>query len=374
MVISFKIQDKIFTFLRRQNFILTALFLLTFNAIAQVNSVKKIQYKTNFFPIAFYTPETRIGLGFMSYTMLKMNKLDSNCRTSNIQNYATYTQNHQFTIENEWRLFAHHERYIFSGTIDYTRFPELFFGIGNQSKVTESELYTFDLVKLQSKNLRQIKKNTFLGFQYDMQNLFNVKMSNKMMMHVEGVYGGDGYVTSGIGPLFVFDSRNNVLNSSKGLYAEAMLSVNDKTIFSHFNYQTLLFDIRKYQTFKKHYTLALNAYSCFNFGKVPFRAMPVIGGARLMRGFYRGRFRDNNLIVLQLESRIHLYKRFGIVLFAGMGQVSNKINHFTLDGFKYNYGYGIRYKINKKENINLRLDMGLTEEGHGLYIVFAESF
>lgn len=374
MVISFKIQDRFFPFLGRQIFIFFGLSLFVLNSFAQTDGDKKIQYKTNFFPLVYYTPETRIGIGIMSYTMLKINKLDSNCRTSNIQNYASYTQNDQFTIENEWRLFAHHERFVFSGTIDYTRFPELFFGIGNQSKVTESELYTFDLVKLQSKNLRQIKKNTFLGFQYDMQNLFNVKMKNKMMMHVEGVYGGDGYVTSGLGPLFVFDSRNNVLNASKGLYAEAMLSVNNKATLSHFNYNTLLLDLRKYQTIKKRYTLALNAYSCFNFGDVPFRAMPVIGGSRLMRGFYRGRFRDNNLIVLQLESRIHLYKRFGMVLFAGMGQVSKKVNNFTLDGFKYNYGYGIRYKINKKENINLRLDMGLTEEGHGLYIVFAESF
>ena len=50
------------------------------------------------------------------------------------------------------------------------------------------------------------------------------------------------------------------------------------------------------------------------------------------------------------------------------------IKNFKTNDFKYAGGFGLRYKINKKENINLRLDMGYTKEGHGLYIVLAEAF
>ncbi|MBK8845049.1 MAG: hypothetical protein IPO27_00260 [Bacteroidetes bacterium] len=133
-------------------------------------------------------------------------------------------------------------------------------------------------------------------------------------------------------------------------------------------------DLRKYITFYNRYTLALQAYGNFNNGTVPFRAMPAIGGARYLRGCYRGRFRDNNLMVIQGETRVHLFQRIGMVAFAGIGQVADKARNFDSQAFRYNYGMGLRYKLNKKENINLRFDMGFTKEGHGLYIVFAEAF
>ena len=69
-----------------------------------------------------------------------------------------------------------------------------------------------------------------------------------------------------------------------------------------------------------------------------------------------------------------MFWRIGIAAFGGIGQVADKVQSFDSGSFKYDYGFGLRYKINKKENINLRLDMGFTKEGHGLYIVFAEAF
>ena len=188
------------------------------------------------------------------------------------------------------------------------------------------------------------------------------------------ISGNTGYLTSSVGGLIIYDTRNNILNSTKGAYAEIMFSVNNKLTLSHYNFSTLILDFRKYYNLKKRYTLALNSYSNFNNGKVPFRAMPLIGGSRNLRGYYRGRFRDNNLLLFQAEVRIQLFKNFGIAGFAGIAQVADKVSNFNLNAFKYAYGYGLRYKLNKKENINLRLDMGFTNEGHGLYIVFAEAF
>lgn len=325
-------------------------------------------------PIAFYLPETSIGAGVLAYKLFRVSKSDTVSRKSNFQSYASYTLNKQFALENEWQIFTKKENYVFSGKLDYTRFPEYFYGIGNFTPESGKELYSFDMIRFQSKNVKHLGKKIFVGIQYDLQYLFNMKKDEFSMMIPSNVSGTEGYFVSGIGGVVISDTRNNVLNSSKGHYAEVLFSVNDKITFSKYNYTTVSVDLRKYFTVANRYTFALHGYGNFNSGTVPFRAMPAIGGARYLRGYYRGRFRDNNLIVFQGEARIPLFWRIGIVGFGGIGQVSDKVNNFRSDAFKYDYGGGIRYNINKKDNVNIRLDWGFTNEGNGLYIVFAEAF
>ena len=117
-----------------------------------------------------------------------------------------------------------------------------------------------------------------------------------------------------------------------------------------------------------------NIHGEFAVGQVPFRMLPELGGARFLRGYYRGRFRDNNSIVIQNEFRMPVYKRIGLAVFSGVGEVAHKLNDFKSNRIHYNYGIGARIKINKKENTNLRIDYGFTRDSRGLYIVYAEAF
>ena len=371
MALNIKIK-KIFKFLLINLLLWVASLAFAQDSLKVAKPKKVISLKL--FPMAYYMPETGVGIGFVAFSIFKFNNLDSSCRSSNLQLYSSYTQNKQFALESEWRLFTNKEKYVHSGFLDFTKFPEFFFGIGNHTKTEYKELYTFDLVKFQSKNLYQIKNKIFIGIQYDLQRLFNIKLTKLSMMPSMKIEGIGGYSTSGIGPIFIYDTRNNILNSSKGTYAEIMTSVNNRFTLSQYNYNTLMLDLRKYFTLKNRFTFAFNAYANFNSGKVPFRAMPLIGGSRYLRGYYRGRYRDNNLMLFQSEIRIGLFKNIGIAVFGGIAQVSSGIKNFKTNDFKYAGGFGLRYKINKKENINLRLDMGYTKEGHGLYIVLAEAF
>jgi hypothetical protein len=336
--------------------------------------VHKKERSIKVLPVAYFMPETRIGVGALVYSVFKLNKSDSSSRYSNIQSYSSATQNKQFAMENEWQLFSKKEKFVFFGTLDYTRFPELFFGIGNNTNPANKELYSFDLIRLQSKNLKHLGKKLFAGIQYDMQYLFNVREKEGMMMNPEQVIGSNGYFTSTLGVLLLYDTRNYVLNTTSGTYGEVLFSAGNKLFFSGFNYNNITIDLRKYVTVFNHYTFAIHGYGNFNEGAVPFRVMPTIGGARYLRGYYKGRYRDNNLLVLQAETRVHLFWRMGIAAFTGIGQVAANVTLFNLTSFKYNYGAGIRYKLNKKENVNLRVDLGFNEEGYGLYVVFAEAF
>jgi hypothetical protein len=65
-------------------------------------------------------------------------------------------------------------------------------------------------------------------------------------------------------------------------------------------------------------------FSSFS-GNVPYRMLPTLGGSKYLRGYYKGRFRDKNLILIQQECRMPLYKRLGIAVFGGVGEVASTL-------------------------------------------------
>lgn len=139
-------------------------------------------------------------------------------------------------------------------------------------------------------------------------------------------------------------------------------------------FSSFVLDVRKYATFFKKLVWNAIAYMHLNRGEVPYRMLSTLGGPRFLRGYYNGRFRDKNMVVLQQEFRMPVYKRLGLAAFGGIGSVANTCKDFSRNEMHYNYGLGFRIQINKKENTNLRLDYGITKDSHGFYIVFAEAF
>jgi hypothetical protein len=75
-----------------------------------------------------------------------------------------------------------------------------------------------------------------------------------------------------------------------------------------------------------------------------------------------------------MEYRWQFYKRFGMVVFGGLGDVSEEFNSFDFSDVKPSYGFGLRYMILPKRKVNLRLDFGFGRETNGIYINITEAF
>ena len=112
----------------------------------------------------------------------------------------------------------------------------------------------------------------------------------------------------------------------------------------------------------------------YGFGQVPFLDMSSVGNDDLLRGYPKNRFRDVNFLGGQLEYRFPLFWRFGMVTFAGMGDVFNKHKELGLNHVKYSVGAGLRFVVNPAERLNIRIDYGYGREGGYFYFVVAESF
>jgi len=365
--------EKYFLILKYIKFLL--LFFVFNNALSSpADSVKKS--KIGALPSCFFTPETRFGFGVFMYSYFNTDKASIINKKSNAQTYLSYTINKQFSLENDFQIWLSNNKFILTGGLNVSRFPEFFYGISNDTKESDKIMISFDDVKLKSKNLVRLQKNLYFGCYYQFEKLYNLnnKLKQNMTNMCELIPGGAGYSASGTGPIFIYDKRDNPLNPAKGSYLETSLQHFNKAIGSQYKFTAFIFDVRKYNTLFKKLIWNGNAYFFFNKGEVPFRMLATIGGARFLRGYYRGRFRDNNMIVLQQEFRMPIYKWFGLAAFGGVGSVAKVLKDFQKNEIHYNYGFGLRIKINKKENTNLRLDYGITKDSQGIYLIFAEAF
>ena len=94
-----------------------------------------------------------------------------------------------------------------------------------------------------------------------------------------------------------------------------------------------------------------------------------------MRGYFEGRYRDYNYLMMQLEYRQYFWWRLGFAVFVGAGDVAPELMQFSLPDVKYSYGFGLRFLFNEEEKVNIRVDLGFGNDGNsGIYFGIEEAF
>lgn len=332
----------------------------------QKDSTKRVRIVP--LPSIFFTPETSWGfgatvLGFYTHK-------DTSTRKSNGQLFIDFTLMKQASFQSDFNIFTKKNDFYIKGSHDLSKFPEFFFGIGNRNQRDDHCLINISYFDAKLALYRQLRPDVYLGTIFHHQNLSSL---DKNIEQRDFSIGEMGYTSTATGIGLLVDKRNNILNPSKGYYFETKISkyFDGSHMTKGFKSHTL--DARYYHTFDK-LILNTNLYTVHNTGIVPFRMMPFLGGPRFMRGYYAGRFRDNNLSFVQAEVRRKLFWRIGVAAFSGTGQVYNDISEFSTDRFHFNYGGGLRFQLHKDSPANIRFDYGRTRDSHGFYIVFGECF
>jgi hypothetical protein len=343
-------------------------------ALPSDSSNLKIDKRALILPVAINSPETKIGVGILTALFFRTSHLDTTVRTSNIQSVVLYTQKRQILLNLGGNIYFPKEKYILKWQSVYSYFPDKFWGIGNNTSSENKESYIYNQFYFNPQLLRKVYKRWFVGIIAEYQNVIKTVYDPQGIFYTQNVIGRNGYVASGIGPLIAWDSRNNAFSPSKGEYFQFSYLNYNKFLGSSYKFNGYIIDARKYiKSFSKN-ILALQLYGQFNNGNVPFRNMPALGGPNLLRGYYMGRYRDKDAIVMQGEYRMPVYKRFGIVVFGGLGEVIDKLGNLSISGLKYSTGGGIRFALKPKEKLNLRLDYAIGQKSSGLYFYVSEAF
>ncbi len=326
-------------------------------------------------PFAFYLPETNLVIGAGVKRFYHFGN-DSTTRTSNIAVSFQYSLNGQYLLRSQYQVFTKNEKYYINGFLSYSRFPITFYGIGNQIDMSKGEPVIFDYFRFENLTYRKIGQNNFAGLGWRYFNMLNLKTQLNGKMETENIEGNKGSRISGLNISYLFDNRDNILTPSKGVFAQLVYSAHGNITGSSHTFNRWQFDARYYlKPFKKREdVLAFQGYGFLSVGDVPFNELAQMGGDMIMRGYFLGSYRDKNLLAFQSEYRLHVLKRWGIVGFAGAGGISNALGEYELKNVMPSYGGGLRFKINRKENVNLRMDYGFGNGQQNIYFFIAEAF
>ncbi|WP_460975584.1 BamA/TamA family outer membrane protein [Spirosoma knui] len=328
-------------------------------------------------PLIARSIETDWSVGLAGSFTFRFNRNDSLTRTSNTQALALYSLRRQFIAALNGTTYLPGERYILSHQLSYSYFPDKFWGLGKEAADANEEAYTFRQYYLYLHLQRKLKDRFFAGLIYEYQRLLTVEHEPGDLLDRLNVLGRSPYHISGTGLSLTYDTRNNAFAPDKGAFAQVLFTHFTPLLGSGFRYTAYAVDVRRFIRIFRQQVLALQAYGQFNAGDVPLRSLASFGGSNSMRGFYDGRFRSKNQVVLQAEYRVPIVWRIGAVGFLGVGNVGDHLREINLQDLKYSYGGGLRVALNRKERLNLRVDYGWgvgEHTSHGLYFQLGEAF
>ncbi|MCK7558579.1 BamA/TamA family outer membrane protein [Chitinophaga sedimenti] len=313
-------------------------------------------------------------------------------RNSSIIMIASVTTEKQWKLDLRTDFWTSDNARHLKGNLRYHNFPFFFYGTGDSTHYNDRSLVGNRRFKGQFEAEKRIGRHFFVGpsllFQHDK---FNAKDNKGIYPGMALVDKDGGYVTY-IGITGVFDNRDNQNYTTQGSMVRINTSYAPEFLSS---YPLWKFELKANQffTFLRNNTVGLNIYAASVQGNtLPFYQLPELGNDFIMRGYYAGRYRDQNYLAAQAEYRyfldpkirIRLWKldmqpTFALVAFAGTGSVFE--NHGQdISRFKPNFGGGVRYFYDKSSRLSVRLDYGIGEQRPGekrqtgFYLSLGEAF
>jgi len=356
--------------------ILLPLYSFSQNEVAYTSLAKKQKEKVVLFPVLVKSPEYILGAGAAGTYFFKVGH-DSLTRTSNFKAVSFFTLRKQLVLASEGYVFFPGEQYILHVTTSLSRFPDKFWGLGNDTPASNLENYAISQYGIFPQLMRNLFSDFYAGIGYEFQTVFkfDYDRTGESLFDQENIIGRNGGKISGTGLLISWDSRNNAFSPSKGLFVQYYMGLYRPAIGSDFNFNTYNLDVRKYFPLTKERVLAFQANLISTNKNVPIRNMANIGSSSYLRGYYEGRYTDKNLLAFQSEFRFPVYKRWGMVAFGGFGKVGKVFKEvFNAQHLKPSYGLGVRYALKPREKLNLRVDAGFGKKSSGSYLNLGEAF
>lgn len=330
-------------------------------------------------PAVGYAQETGFEYGIASTYNFYIDKNDLNSRTSNLTLIGTLTTKKQKNIKLISDIWTKGNEYHILSELRYRDWPFNFYGIGNDTWKADEDYLDQKLYRIKLDGEKRFAPNFYAGLNVNYE-YFKFKDIEAGGIYEEpNVYGKTGGQYLAIGASALYDSRNNTTYTTEGFYGRAKYSY-APNFFGKDNFtgSQVEIDVRGFYPISKALTLAAQALYRGTYGdKIPFYVLRDLGGDMSMRGYYLGRYKDNNYATAQAELRYRFHPRVGINGFLGTGSTFSKQNDMRL---MPSYGAGIRYFFSLEHNSSIRFDYAFGEQRpgekrqSGFYLSISEAF
>ncbi len=361
--------------------ILLILF-LSVNIIAQNNTDTLKNVKFNWIIAPAYTPELGGMISLSGIFGFKTQKNDYLIQKSSFPVSIGYSTKGSIVASGILTSFWKQDKIRIYSNLYFKDMPDNYWGVGylkaSETEKGDSTAYHRLWWQINPKILYRIVRNFYTGLAIDFNQTI-VSDASEMMKNDEYIIKfGENNTNIGIGLTGQYDSRDVPVNAYKGVYISYtaiyfsnLMSGDNKYFLGDidirmYKYINLFKGVFAFQTRYRHVTK-----------DAPYSELSQIGTPFDLRGYTWGQYRDNMMLYNILEYR-HMFNRKlkllkmtdGIVLWAGVGTIAKDYTDI-----KYAIpNWGVGYRIEVQERMNVRFDLGFGNNTSGFYINFNEAF
>lgn len=325
-------------------------------------------------PIFFRLPETGFAGGIAATSAFNFAKDSSWAKPSQATLGFAYTQKRQILSYLNFSIFFNNNDYFTTGEVGWYRYNYKYFGIGEEAIPAEN--YAVDYPRVKLLLAKQIKKNHYLGIRYHFEHYNITETDPGGSLDADTIPGSDLSITSSLGFHYLIDTRDKVFYPRKGMFVNSYVLPTLKAFGADRNFNQILIDAAFYKGFKERWVWVNHGYGSFIQGNdVPFSQLSMLGGSKIFRGIFEGRFRDKNILLYQSEIRVEIWRFIGATAFTSVGVLGNEKDFLRFQLPKVSFGGGLRIKLLKDQHLNMRIDYGYTPGvGGNFYITFGEAY
>jgi hypothetical protein len=178
-----------------------------------------------------------------------------------------------------------------------------------------------------------------------------------------------------IGPAFTYDTTDSHTQPRRGVEIDATWTFGVDLLGNSFAHDKLMAEAHAYFAISDRSVLATSVQFCSADGDVPYYGLCLFGASADLRGYETGRYRDRASWAVQGELRRQFTERWGGVAFAGLGGIAPSAGELVDQGNLLPAGgVGVRYRPFKSNDVQLRVDLAVGKNDHGIYVGIGEAF
>ncbi|MDE6332701.1 MAG: outer membrane protein assembly factor, partial [Muribaculaceae bacterium] len=317
----------------------------------------------------YYSSDTKFGIGLVAAGLYRCNGADSLLPKSNVSLYlkATTSMFFQLGIEGT-NIFSGDRRLHYD--VNFSSVKSKFWGIGYDMNVDDAHesSYNYLASSAAADYTWCVANGLYLGPLVDFEYVNGRKFKKPELWKDED----KRTFNLGVGFTLVYDTRDNLNNAYRGIYLRFNQQFNPRFLLNRNAFSMSELTFSAYRQVWKGGVIAGDFHTRLTYGNTPWGLLSTFGGSDDMRGYYEGRYRDKCSITACVELRQHIWRRNGVVAWVGAGTVFDRFSSMRWSKVLPNYGIGYRWEF--KQRMNVRLDLGFGKHCKGFIFSINEAF
>ena len=318
-----------------------------------------------------YSSEEGLGIGLAASGQYRAGNFDNKeTPLSNVTLKLDVTTGQLYKIAAEGYHIFEGDRYRLNYDVYFYSFKDKWWGVGYGMNRQDSNECNYK--RLQSRArldfVFQLRPGVFLGplGQFSYVNASDFGVERLVPQQRTRVFN------LGLGATFLVDTRDIPTAASRGVCVRLDVLAHPRKMFNKYAFTMTELSASVYRQVWKGGVLAANAHTRLTWGNTPWCLLSTFGGSHTMRGYWEGRYRDKMEADVTVELRQHVWRRNGIALWVGAGQVFPRFSGFRLKNTLPNAGVGYRWEF--KKGVNVRLDVGFGRSEKSFNFSLNEAF